>query len=167
MHCRHSRLVFAFVLILSLRCVGIPVFAEAADSASALSDAEKGVVSAYLETAEAENTGGNVSVLLVRLNEAEDLLTQARAAHRLGDFEESARLSILCSALSAEVAQEATHLRLEMIRVRTLNLWLALTFSLISMALVGLGCFLGWGAFKRRFYKRTLEMKPEAAMDES
>jgi len=167
-YCRRSRLIFVIVLVLSLRSFGILVFAEAGDdAASVLLDTEEKVVSAYLEIVHAESTGGNVSGLLVRLNEAEDLLTQARVVYKLGDFEESARLAVLCSAVSSEVTQEATNLRLEMFRVRTVNLWLSLTLSLVSIAVVGLGCFWGWRVFKRRFYKRVLKMKPEVAVDES
>lgn len=118
---RYPGLSFVIILVLSLGSYRTPVLAEALDADSALLDTEEKVVSAYLEIVQAESTGGNVSGLLVRLSEAEDLLTQARVAHKLGDFEESTRLVARCSAISSEVAQEATNLHSETCRVRTVN----------------------------------------------
>jgi hypothetical protein len=57
------------------------------DSAlSKISEAEDSLLSAYGAVLEAERAGGNISGLLVRLNEAGTLLWKAKLAYNAGDF---------------------------------------------------------------------------------
>ena len=165
---------FVFVMLLSMASLSLMSVSRAGVSesyqspvVSVLSDAEAAVVSAYEAVLKVDEAGANVSDLLARLNGAEGLLAQARIAYKLNDFEESTRLATLCSNVSGEVKDEAVELQLEMFRARATNLWLTITYSLVSAVVIGFGSFWGWRVFKRRYYERVLKMKPEVAMDES
>jgi len=86
-----SVLTFVFMLLFAAASqffVSVTVAESSEDeAASALASAEGAVVSAYQAVLKADEAGANVSGLLVRLNEAGELLTHARMAYRLGDFD--------------------------------------------------------------------------------
>ena len=136
-------------------------------AASAVAGAEADMVSAYEAVLEAEQVGADVSALLVRLNDAGESLAEAEVAYRLGDFDESVRLTDLCSAISEEVKSEAEELRHQAYGARYFDMWLKIAGSLVGVVVVGLGGFWGWRVFKRRYYRRVLEMKPEVVSGES
>ena len=136
-------------------------------AASAVAMAEADMVSAYEAVLEAEQVGADVSVLLVRLNDAGESLAEAEVAYRLGDFDESVRLADLCSVISQEVKSEAGELRVQAYGARYFDMWLKIAGSLVGVVVVGLGGFWAWRVFKRRYYRRVLEMKPEVAKNES
>jgi len=160
------------VLLIFLAFV-FPIFvfrasASSRDAAtSAISQAEEVVASAYEAVLEAEQAGANVSGLLVRLNEAGDLLARAQVAFRLGDFDETVLSANLCSEIGEEVRSEADELRVKAYGVRVTGSWLTMTGSLVGVVTVFLGSFWGWRVFKRRCIRRVLRMKPEVSADES
>ena len=133
----------------------------------AISQAEEVLASAYGAVLEAEQAGADVSDLLVRLNDAGELLAMAQVAFRLGDFGEAVRCADLCYEIGGEVKSKAYELRLEAHGMRTTGFWLAMTGSLVGVVAVVFGSFWGWHAFKRRYFQRVLRMKPEVAKDES
>jgi hypothetical protein len=136
-------------------------------AASAISRAEGVVVSAYEAVLEAEQAGADVSGLLVRLNEAGELLAEAQVAFRLGGFDEAVVSANLCSEIGESVESEADELWVKAYGSRVTGIWLTMTGSLVSMDAVVLGSFLGWRVFKRRYIRRVSRMKPEVAKDES
>jgi len=83
-----------FSCVLVILCVlswlvSVPLAFGVTEQESALakiSEAEDAVLSAYRAALEAERAGGNVSRLLVRLNEAGTLLSKAKHAYNVGDF---------------------------------------------------------------------------------
>ncbi len=105
--------------------------------------------------------------MLVRLNEAGELLAEAQVAFRLGDFDEAVFSANLCSEIGEEVSGEADELRVEAYSSRVMSSWLTMTGSLVGVVAVVIGSFWGWRVFKRRYYRRVLRMKPEVAKDES
>jgi len=136
-------------------------------AASAISRAEGVVVSAYEAVLEAEQAGAGVSGLLVRLDEAGELLAEAQVAFRLGDFDEAVVSADLCSEIGEGVKGEADELGVEARESRVMGIWLTLTGSLVGVDAVVLGSFWGWRVFKRRYIRRVSRMKPEVAKDES
>jgi len=137
------------------------------EATSALDYAEESLASAYQAVLKAEEAGANVSDLVSRLNAAANLLDNAEATYRLGDFDEVVHLSTLCSDVGKSVKNEAEEMYVEAYGPNVMNIWLTMTGSLVGAVAVGLGSFWSWRFFKRRYYKRILMMKPEAAPDES
>jgi hypothetical protein len=87
--------VFTFFCVFSL-FVFIPLAFGVADQKTALSkilEAEDALLSAYKAVLEAERVGGNISSLLVGLNEAGMLLSRAKLAYNTGDFDSATRFA--------------------------------------------------------------------------
>jgi len=157
------------VLFVFVACAFVfTVFAaDEGSAASAVAGAEAGMGSAYEAVWEAEQFGADVSGLLVRLNDAGESLAEAEVAYRLGDLDESVRLAEVCSSISGEVKGEAEGLWLKAYEKFYFDMSLRMVGSLISIVVVGLGGFWAWRVFKRRYYRRVLEMKPEVVSGES
>lgn len=134
---------------------------------SAMTNAEMTLVSAYQAVVESERAGANVSVLLVQLNEAGEFLTNARMKYELGNHDQAASLASSSSEISKKVESEAAELQHEASVLWAMDVGLATTESVILMIAVVLGSFWSWRAFKKRYYKRILKMKPEIASHES
>jgi len=160
-----------FFVGIVLLCVFVSVgFAETGEDAvvSALAGAEASVVSAYQGVLEAERAGANVSVLLVRLNEAGGFLSQARMAYKAGDFDGAVDFAELGRGIGEEVAGEARVLRDLATIERVQLLWFTAAASVLAVAWIAFGSFMCWRFFKRRYYRRVLGLKPEVATpDES
>jgi len=137
------------------------------EASSVLTSAEGIVDSAYQAVLRAEEAGANVSDLLFQLDDAGELLAKAKVAYRLGDFDEVVRSASLCSDIGENVKNEADELRVETYGLRATSFWLTLAGSLVGVVAVGLGSFWGWRFFKKRYYERVLEMKPEIKSNES
>jgi hypothetical protein len=91
------RFSFAFVLFCVFSWfVFVPLAFGVVDQKMALSkisEAEDALLSAYGAVLEAERAGGNISSLLVRLNEAGILLSKAKLAYNTGDFDSATGLA--------------------------------------------------------------------------
>lgn len=136
-------------------------------AASAISQAEYFLVSAYAAVLDAEQAGADVSSLLSQLNEADERLAKAKVAFGLGDFDEAALSADYCSVIGESVKNEADELRVDAYGSTVMDSWLTVIGSLVGVVVVVLGSFWGWRAFKRRYYRRVLTKKPEVVSDES
>ena len=158
------------LLILSASVSSIFVFGVRALSedvaTSAISRAEDVVASAYEDVLQAEGSGANVSNLLIRLNEAGELLAQAHVSYRLEDFNGAARLANLGSQIGEEVRVEAFELRDQAVLEASRRFRWTMIGSILGVAIVVGASFLGWRIFKRCYYRRVLGMRPEAGSDD-
>jgi len=161
-------LALMMFLVLASQFFVFEAFASVSENEAtlALADAERAVVSAYQEALKAEEVGANVSGLLVRLNEAGGYLGRAEIAFRLGDFEAAINFVNVCSEISEGVKIEADGLRMEAYGPRYMDVWLRMTGSILGMIVMGVGSFWAWRVFKRRYYRRVLDMKPEVVVGE-
>jgi len=167
-----SPVKFSFVLVILLFLapqffiVAVSPQVSKDEAASALANSESVLVSAYDTVLEAEQAGANVSGLLVRLSDAGERFDKAGVAYRLGDFEATINLANNCSEIGNSVKLEADELRLEAYGPRYVELWFNLILSILGIIIVAFGSFWAWRTFKRRYYRRVLEMKPEVASSE-
>jgi len=162
-------LVLLMFLVLASQFFAFEAFAEASKdvAASALTDAEGVVVSAYQAVLKAEESGANVSGMLVRLNEAGGILARARMAYSLGDFEGTASLASSSRNIGVEVENAAVELKDLALSERVQRMWFTVIGSVIGVVLIVFGSLWVWRVFKRRYYRQVLEMKPEVKSDES
>jgi len=138
------------------------------DTATAsIETAENALVSAYQAVLEAEQAGANVSGLLARLNVAGGYLANAHIWYELGDFDNATRFANLSYDVEEEVRNEAYELKNEAHGLWVSDLWLRMTISIVGVICVVFLGFLAWGAFKRRYHKRILGMRPKVVSDES
>jgi hypothetical protein len=127
---------------------------------SSISGAEQAVASAYVVVLDAERAGANVSGLLVRLNGAADLISEAHAAFDVGSFEEAVRLAGLSGGVGVEVENDAGLLKVEAGNANVDRFWLYLVVSAVAVAVVVCGGYVGYGFFKKWYFRRLLKMKP-------
>jgi len=152
-----SVLKFSLILVMFLVFASQSfVFATSAqigqeEAASALANAEGTVVSAFQEVLKAEEAGANVSFLLARLNEAEEHLTQARIAYRLGDFDETARFSGLSREVGEQVQSDAIKLRDSALSESLQHIMFTMIASVAGVALITLGSLWVWHLLKKRY----------------
>lgn len=164
--------LFSVLLIFSAFAASV-IMSEASGAygedvvALAVEEAEAAVVSAYEAVLDAEQAGAKVSGLLARLNVAGEYLSDAHIQHRLGDFENATYFANLCDETAEEVRNEANELKNEAHGLRVTDLVVRMTGSIIGVVIIVFLSFLVWRAFRRRYHKRVLEMKPEVISGES
>jgi hypothetical protein len=154
-----SLLILVTVLALtSLIFVSI-TFAEPSEyqAATALIEAEQAILVGYQAVLEAEETGANVSSLLVQLNEAGQNLTMARTAYRMGDFVEATDLANLSRNTGEEVRNTATELKESALNQSMQQTLFTMTASIVGMALIALGSLWTWHFLKRRYSTSKLQ----------
>ncbi|MFQ6063888.1 MAG: hypothetical protein ACE5L6_00255 [Candidatus Bathyarchaeia archaeon] len=159
-------LLLLFVLLWSGFVFGVGAVDEEG-AVSAVEGAEGNVVEAYGVVLEAEKAGANVSSLLDRLDVAAEYLAVAWMCLRLGDSDGAVGNASLCVEALDGIAGDAAVLREKAIKERGERNWITISGSVVGVVLVLCGSWFGWASFKKRYYRRVLEMKPEVAEGES
>lgn len=160
-------LMILIIFTIQFRFHTASAITDAEEAASALANAERAVAEAYNATANADQTGANISTLLTKLSDAGDELSAAEAAYRQGDFNSTVTLARICSQAAEGVKADAGQLGLEALEARYMNNWFKMVVSIVAVATVGLGSFFTWRLFKKRYYQRVLNAKTEAVSHES
>jgi len=144
------------VVLLIIPAFVFPIFISVVDAASgneaasAISQAEEVVVSAYEAVLEAEQAGADVSGLLFWLNEAGEYLAASRMFLRLEDFSESVRLSDLGEAIGKDVERDAHVLKDLALGESVQRMLFTAVGSLIGVVLVVVGSFWLWNFLRKR-----------------
>jgi len=112
---------------------------------------------------EAENAGGNVNQLLVRLNTAGKLLADAQNVYNSGNTANVTSMVENAIQIANEVNGDALNLRNASLVESQNNFWLTLTFSIVGAVVFGGSLLFVWRRFRCSFMKKLLSMKPEVA----
>jgi hypothetical protein len=164
---------FSFVLVvftvLMVQSLLVTASAESSEdeAASALSNAEQAAFTSYQAVLKAEQAGANVSVLLIEMNDAGELLAEAQVDSRLGKLDEAVYLADLCRGTFISVQDQADELWARAYGSNVMHGGWVIFGSLAGVLLVVFGSFWAWRSFKRRYYRQVLGMKPEVTGDES
>ncbi len=149
-------LVFSYFL-----CNEHYVFAQTDETASKLLAANHSVEQAFNAVLNAEKAGGNVTQLLLKLNTAGQLLTEAQNAYNSGT-------TTNVTANTEKVRQIAGQVNAAAITLRSVSLvesqntfWLTLIFSVVGAIIFGISILFAWRRFKRSLIKKLHYMKPE------
>lgn len=120
-------------------------------TASALGNAEEALVLGYQAVLKTEQSGANVSSLLVRLNGAGELLTQAHMEYRLGNFGEAISLANSSRSIGEEVQNRAMELK-DLAWSQTVQRMLfTMMASVVGAAVVASGSLWVWFVLKKRY----------------
>jgi hypothetical protein len=133
---------------------------ESFEAGEALRSAETDFASAFTAVSQAEKTGANVTVLIDRLNVANNLLSEGYVSYWNGDYETANSLATTCKETLAGIADEANQLRISAERFLGSKALLTAVFSGIGLIILFVLGFLGWGLLKRSYYKRLLGLRP-------
>lgn len=159
-------LVF-FTFVACVLVLGCSASSDKDRAVSTVDSAELAMGSAYDAVLEAEEAGANVSGLLVRLNAAAEYLAAANMCLRVRDFDGAFGNASFCVEALDGILYDAEVLRDRAIRERSQRSLMTISGSILCVVVVVCGCWLGWSFFKKRYYERVLEMRPEVVEGES
>jgi len=153
MSVRVFSLVFVMFLVLVSLSLVFPAFAVVGESeaASALVSAEQSVSLGYQAVLNAENAGGNVSGLFVRLNDAGNLLAAARMSYGNGDFDTAKLLAGLGENIGKGVQNDAVGLKDSALSEDSRRTLLTTVASVAGVAVIALGSFVVWHRLRKKY----------------
>jgi hypothetical protein len=159
---------FLLVLVLvGLFSHGVFVVRGADEASSSVGEADVAVRRAFNATLEAEGAGANVSGLIVRLNEAGGILTEAEIALGNGNSSEAASKAVQCIGIAQSVKSDADVLKASALEKARTVFWASLAFSVVGIVAFVVVLMLVWRWFKRGYARRMLGMKPEVTTGEA
>lgn len=156
-------LVSGFLFLL-LSVFSLCVFASSADQVSSvLKEAEESVASTFEAVKKAEANSAEISGFSGLLNDATQLLAQARNSFSVGDFNKAEKFANLALEIVNEVKSEALSLGAIKSDLPAKEMWDTVIGSVISVFVVVIVSLLSWSFFKRLYYRKKSVMKPEVA----
>jgi hypothetical protein len=127
--------------------------------------ADDSVRSAFRAVLDVEGAGGNVSGLILELDEAGGFLAAAKMAFQNGSLVEAKARADECIVKAENVSAEALIRRDSALVNAQVDFELKLAFSLVGIAVFCTVLSFVWRRFKRGYTKKLLRMKPEVASD--
>ncbi len=161
---KHNIILLSFLLLTSLLSPSNFAYALDSEEASTLiRTGENALISTFENVLRADNLGVNVSNLILKLNEATDLLERAEVSLAKGILNDVLNLTSHSIGLMEEVNKEAVRLRLAKLTQRESEF----RFNLI-LIIVGISSFiffmlLLWRWFKGYYLHKVLNSKPEVS----
>jgi hypothetical protein len=125
-----------------------------ADATSAVAQADQRVSVCYSAVAGAQKAGANVSGLLVTLNDAGVLLSEAHLALVNGSFDSASALAGQCVTKLDGFDNAANSLRDSASQARFVDFWVSVVGSVVGAVAVVVGGFVVWLLLNRRVKKR-------------
>jgi len=137
------------------------VKAEETQSPSQLTEADTAVKKAFSAVLEAEDAGANVTSLLSRLSDGENLLAQAEMAYKVGDVSRAIDNAADASAIASEVEDSALSARFAASINSQTSFWSTAAILTVAGAAFVVFMFLIWIRFKKSYIERLRNSKPE------
>jgi Tfp pilus assembly protein PilX len=141
----------------SERCVS----GQTNQTSTSLQAAESALDQAFSSVLNAEKAGGNVSQLLVKLNNAGTLLAEAQNAYNSGNPSNVTSMAQNVVQRANQVNGDAIHLRNVSLVESQNGFLLTLVFSVVGGGVFGISLLFVWRRFKCAFIKKLLGTKPE------
>ena len=128
----------------------VPVIASRDDARASIGSAEQALLDAYQGVLAAESAGADVTTLVETLNEALDLLSQARESLDIGDYSSSLGYASQSKQLSDQVISEAAQLKVQAEGMS--QFWAIASIVGVPLVLVVLGaaCYYGYKILRKR-----------------
>ena len=160
--------VMLFIITFLLFFPGVPqVLGYEAEAVSRISQAEDSIKAAYLSVLEAERAGGDVSELVVRLNDVLGYFSGAERALEAGEYDPAVFLAEKVIEGSNVVLSDGTRLRSSAELHGEIVFRNQVVLSFLVVCFTVMFGFLGWGFFKGYYVRRLMGLRPEVSVDES
>lgn len=153
--------LFVFLLFLSLCVESV----KAENENALITEAQSSINQAFTNVLAAEQSGGDVTDLMLKLNNAGALLAEAENSFRSGAFDGISSKAVSARMIANQVNDDALALRNESSLVFQNVLFLNLMFSIIGSILFSLLVLFAWRFFKRRFINRLLDKQPKVVRE--
>ena len=124
---------------------------DEADAGAAIAVAEDRIVVCYRAVADADEAGANVTGLLLTTNEAGDLLSRAKLAYKMGDFDSAVGFAVQSQEMLEGVDVEAGVLRENALQQGYWDFMIYVVGSIVGAVVVVCGGFVVWFLLKRRY----------------
>ena len=135
------------------------------EAVKAIGRADDAVSSAFAVVLDAEKTGANVSRLRGNLNEAVNLLSQAKILLADGDPLTAVQVANLSAETAQSVGSQASSLEASTLAAHEVALRITLAGSSIGIVVFLSSMFLLWRWFRRRYVLEIQDLRPEATAD--
>jgi len=155
---------FAFcIVIMTLAAASLPFCyaIDAFEANDAINEAESRVDSVFVAVSEADTAGAEVRDITAQLTIAANLLSDAHAKFRIGDYDAASSLALQCSTSVEPLISQAALLKATAEREKTDSLILTIIASSIGLILLLALGIAGWPIFGKRQREKLLRMKPE------
>ena len=160
-----KRLCFSLLIVSLLFVNNIHVCAsDNADLAKEAIDlARSSLVDAYKSVLDAEKAGADVTSLTERLTNAGSKLTYAYLFYEAESYDATLALADSCYEVGEKIKAEADVLKPTASINAMILFWFQIFGYVGALAIIIVASVLGWRAFRKRYYRKVLEMKPEAS----
>ena len=148
--------VFLVALVLTFSVADTPFCAFAvdeADAGAAIAVAEDRIVVCYRAVADADEAGANVTDLLLTINEAGDLLSRAKLAYKMGDFDSAVDFAVQNQEKLDGFVVKADALKETAVQKGYWDFMVNVVGSMVGAVVVVCGGFVVWFLLKRKYAK--------------
>jgi hypothetical protein len=121
------------------------------EAGAVITEAEEKIVICYRAVADADKVGANITGLLVVLNNAGDLLSRAKLAYKLGDYDDTVSLAVQGQEQLSSFVEEADVLRGAAIQKHYWDFLVNVVGPIMGTVAVVCGGFVVWVVSKRRY----------------
>jgi hypothetical protein len=146
-------LIFLGALILASMSISGSLAVSASsqsDARSSLTAAQGTVVDCYTAVSEAAKAGANVTSLLIRLNDAQELLTNADLAYGAGNFDSAREFAVESQTRLNGFVEEANASRENALHTQYWNFIINVVGSLAETVAVIISGFFAWHLLKKK-----------------
>lgn|GEM_PF-1979951 len=162
---KHWIKIALFLIIVTCLLSGLPAVLgfSAEDASMGIAGAKRSLQIAFVNVSGAENAGGNVSALLIQLNEAGSDLTMAEVAFSNSNYSEAVNQAHTCKALADSIASEAATME-NQAGDRLSRVLPVLVGGFIGSVALIVVLALTWLWFKRHSTGRLLRSRPKVTV---
>ena len=132
-----------------------------------INEAERDIIQGYAALILAEQNGVDIINLVKDLNEAIDLLSEARIYYDRGDFNAAFPLVTECKEISNVVWEEASALHFSAVEESEKKYFQNFFLTRVSIFILFFSFVFLWKIFKQAYIKKLLGMKPMVEYYES
>jgi len=161
---KYKIIVYIILLIIVVACASQCFAIDFIEASTILEQAESEVASAYIAVAQAQNAGADVTELITTINLANDLLSKAYFALRVGNYEDASYYAIQCIESLNGVIYQANSLESEAKEIQDRHFFMNLIGSVLGLFFLVILGFFGWKLLKKWYFKKVLNKAPKLAV---
>ncbi|MGD0494737.1 MAG: hypothetical protein ABSB28_01695 [Candidatus Bathyarchaeia archaeon] len=152
-------------IALDLGIIRVPSVVASDNTSLKVGEADDALQRAFMAVSEAENAGANVSSLLVQLEEAGQILVEAKLAYNNANFNEATGAADECSVLASSVINQASTLESSALISTRVLLWQMIAFAAVGGFVFAIVLLMIWVRFRKHYVKNLNSKKPRVEFD--
>jgi len=138
---------------------------ELTEVALAINEAELKLKSAFVAVSKADDVGANITGVVTKLEVAGLLLTEAKLALRVDDYDAANSHAIECINTAEKLIIDADQLTVDAERKQNDNILFTVIGSIGGLVLLIILGITFWRVLKKRYFRKVLDMKPNVEED--